>query len=142
MQRNHRDRPGVRLTAEERRRFAEIAAQLRYELDGLTFPGLSEANHHRAGGGRGVGAGLARTAGRATRIPTGLARRLISPFGLALLGIGAVIGAALTAGDLRFALATAGSFNLAWATTMAVLQLARRRYARRARARRQHQTSP
>ncbi len=144
MQRNHRDRPGVRLTTEERRRFSEIALQLRYELDGLAFPDLAHPNHGRPGGRRRGGAALARAAGRSTRMVAGLSRRVATPFVLALIGIGAVATAAMTAGDLRFACTTAGSFALAWATTLAALQVARRSYARRARARlrHQHQTLP
>ncbi len=33
----HRDRPSIRLTADERRQFDELAARLRYELDEATF---------------------------------------------------------------------------------------------------------
>lgn len=138
MQRNHRDRPGVRLTAEERRRFSEIALQLRYELDGLTFPDLTEPTRHLVGRRR-VSATLARGAGRATGAIAGLSRRVATPFVLALIGIGAVTAAALTAGDLRFACTTIGSFVLAWATTLAALQISRRAYARRTRARLRHQ---
>ncbi|MEZ5410104.1 MAG: hypothetical protein R2761_18890 [Acidimicrobiales bacterium] len=141
MHRHHRDRPGVHLTTEERRRFSEIALQLRYELDGLNFPDQVDDNHRPADRRR-VRAALARTARRATKILVGLSRRLVSPFGLALIGLGAVIGAAMTAGDLRFALMTAGSFTLAWATTTAALHFTRHRYARRVAARRQHLTSP
>lgn len=142
MQPNHRDRPDVRLTAEERRRFSEIAVQLRYELDGLTFPDLA-GDRHQPGNRRRVGARLGRVTGGVSRALAAVSRRVVTPFVLGLLGIGAVIGAAMTAGDLRFALMIAGSFTLAWATTMAALQLARFWYARRARARlRQHQTSP
>lgn len=142
MQRNHRDRPGVHLTTEERRRFAEIAVQLRYELDGLTFP--DAVGNSRIPGRRWrPAASLARGAGRATRVVAGLSRRLATPFVLAVLGLAAVIGAAMTTGGLRFALTVAGSFTLAWATTTAALQFARHRYAKRAQARlRQHQTSP
>lgn len=139
MQRNHRDRPGVRLTAEERRRFSEIALQLRYELDGLTFPDLTDPTRHLAGRRRRVGVRLTRGAGRAARALARLSRRLATPFVLALIGIGAVIGAAFTAGDLRLACTTAGSFVLAWALTLAALQLVRRRQARRARSRLSHQ---
>lgn len=143
MHRNHHDRPGVRLTTEERRRFSEIALQLRYELDGLTFPDLA-GPVPRLVGRRGIRPAVVRAVGRATRIIGGLARRLATPIVLALIGIGAVVGAAMTVGDLRFALITLGSFALAWATTVAALQIARRRYARRARARLRHQpqTSP
>jgi len=139
MQRNHRDRPGVRLTAEERRRFAEIAFQLRYELDGLTFPDSGDGVSRP--GGRRVGARPARVARGTARLLGRLSRRLVSPFALALIGVGAVIGAAMTTGDLRFCLIVTGSFTLAWATTMAAVQLVRHRYARRAQRRRQHQTS-
>lgn len=142
MQRNHRDRPGVRLTTEERRRFAEIAVQLRYELDGLAFPD-AVGNSRLPGRRRRPAFFVARAAGRATRVVAGLSRRLATPFVLALLGLGAVIGAAMTTGDLRFALTVAGSFTLAWATTTAALQLARRLQAKRVQARlRLHQTSP
>ncbi len=142
MQRNHRDRPGVHLTAEERRRFAEIAFQLRYELDGLTFPGLA-GDLHRPEGRRGPSARLARAAGRATRVLVRLSRWIATPLVLAAIGVAAVAGAAATAGDLRLAFITAGSFTLAWSTTMAALQLARHCHARRVRARiHQHQTSP
>lgn len=141
MQRNHRDRPGVHLTAEERRRFSEIAFQLRYELDGLTFPDSAE-DGPRPGRRRGVTRRLARATGRAAGFLARLSRRIITPFALALLGIGAVVGAALTTGDLRFAFTVAGSFTLAWATTMAALQFARHSYMRRAQARlQQHQIS-
>lgn len=141
MQRNHRDRPGVRLTTEERRRFSEIAVQLRYELDGLAFPD-AVGNRHPPGR-RSPAAFLARGAGRSTRVVAGLSRRLATPFVLALLGVGAVIGAAMTGGDLRFALTVAGSFTLAWATTTAALQLARRLHAKRVQARlRLHHTAP
>lgn len=139
MQRNHRDRPGVRLTAEERRRFSEIALQLRYELDGLTFLDLTDPNRHLAGR-RQVGATLTRRAGRVTRAIAGLTRRLATPIVLALIGVGAVAGAALTAGDRRVACTTVGSFVLAWAITLAALQVVRRHQARRARARLSHQT--
>jgi hypothetical protein len=33
----HRDRPSIRLTVDERRQFDELAARLRYELDGASF---------------------------------------------------------------------------------------------------------
>lgn len=141
MQRNHRDRPGVHLTAEERRRFSEIAFQLRYELDGLSFPDTA-GDDRRPGRRRGLTRRLARTAGRATGLVGRLSRRIATPFVLALLGIAAVVGAALSTGDLRFALTVAASFTMAWATTMAALQFARHRYLRRAQARlRQHQIS-
>ncbi len=138
MQRNHRDRPGVRLTAEERRRFSEIALQLRYELDGLTFPDLTDPTRHLAGRRR--LSGTTRGAGRVARAIAGLTRRLTTPFVLALIGVGAVAGAALTAGDRRVACTTVASFVLAWAITLAALQLVRRLQARRARARLSHHT--
>lgn len=142
MQRNHRDRPGVRLTAEERRRFSEIALQLRYELDGLTFPDRA-GDSHRPDRRRRVGARTAIAAGRATRGVAGLSRRMATPVVLAVLGLAAVIGAAATQGDLRFALTVAGSFTLAWATTTAALQVARRHQSRRAQARLHlHRTAP
>ncbi|MDH4076154.1 MAG: hypothetical protein OEW29_09480, partial [Acidimicrobiia bacterium] len=100
MQRHHRDRPGVHLTAEERRRFSEMALQLRYELDGLAFPERGDDND-RPRGRRGLGARMALTARRGTRILARLARRIVTPLVLALIGLGAVIGAAMTVGGLR-----------------------------------------
>jgi peptidoglycan/LPS O-acetylase OafA/YrhL len=60
MRRNHCDRPSVPLTAEERHRFAAIAFQLRFELDGLVF--YRETRWHQ-----GLATALARASGRSAR---------------------------------------------------------------------------
>lgn len=147
----HRDRPGVRLTPEERRRFAEIALQLRYELDGLSFPAGSGGDtrarrRHRVG----VRISFGGLAGRSARVVTAAVRRTALPLLLGLGGAAVAVGASLGADGPRLALTTYGSFLLAWGLTLAVLRLVRRRARRRSGgagglqppALPQHQTSP
>lgn len=95
MYRRHSDRPSVQLTAEERRRFAEIATQLRFELDGLMFD-PPETRRER------VATWLSKLWGRAARRSiAALGHRLAGPL---LLVSGAItVALALRLEDPRWA---------------------------------------
>lgn len=76
------------LTAEERRQFAEIAARLRYELDGLSFD-LPERWWHR------LGTAVSRLCGRTARRVVAVASTWwVGPL-LVALGAASLAGVAL-----------------------------------------------
>lgn len=84
------DRPSVGLSPEERRQFADIAARLRYELDGLAFD-LPERRRDR------LATALSRIGGRAARRITAVVTAWW--LGPLLVALGAVALAVVAAAD-------------------------------------------
>ncbi len=111
------DRPSVGLTPEERQQFAEIAARLRYELDGLSFD-LPDRWWHR------FGTALSRLGGRtARRVVSAASTWWVGPV-LVALGGAALAGVAVAdaAGGPGHTSGAAGAWVVAgWAAGVVFL---------------------
>jgi hypothetical protein len=123
----HRDRPSIRLTADERRQFNELAARLRHELDGASFDPPERQRSGRRPGSAG-------RRGRAVRLVTTLAgtwfaRPMILALGLLALGP-VIVGWPVVASPVLL-VAPATMIGLGGAlTTLDVVRRGRRRAQR------------